>query len=102
MEPRSANQGSWARVTQREGGCAVREHGPLAIGFNHHHDAGAAAAALQERFHPSAQEGGLKGFGGSVFTNSTDEARGAPSSHGCHGNVGGAPAASSRDLGGGI
>ena len=102
MEPRSANQGSWARVTQREGGCAVREHGALAIGLDHHHDARAAAAALQERFHPSTQKGGLKGFGGGVFTNSADEARGAPSGHGCHRDVGSASAAPSRDLGGGV
>jgi hypothetical protein len=47
-------------------------------------------------------QGRLKGLRRGVFTNSANEARGAPSSHGCHGNVGGAPAASSCDLGGGV
>jgi hypothetical protein len=46
MEPGTTSEGGCAWIAKREGGCAVREHGALAIGLDHHHDAGAAAAAL--------------------------------------------------------
>lgn len=102
MEPRPTAYGARAWVTQREGGSTVREHSPLTIGLHHHHNAGAASTPLQERFDPSAQKGSLKGVGCGVSANSADEARRTPSSHGGHRNIGGAPAASSRDLGSGI
>jgi hypothetical protein len=57
---------------------------------------------LEEWFHPSVQEGRFEGVSGSVFTNGANEACGASRSHGGHRNVGGAPATSTRDLGGGI
>jgi hypothetical protein len=102
MEPGTTGEGGCAWIAKREGGRSVGEHRSLPVRFNHHHNAGAAATALQERLHTSAKEGCLKGLGGGVFTNCTDEARGAPSSYGGHRDVGGTPTAPSRDLGGGI
>jgi hypothetical protein len=102
MEPRATRKGDSPWVAEGECCRAVGEHCSLTIGLHHHHNAGAATAALQEWFNPSSQEGRLKGLGGGVTPHSTDEARRAPSGYGCYGNVGGAPAAPSRDLGGGI
>jgi hypothetical protein len=102
MEPGTTSEGGCAWIAKREGGRAVGEHGSLTVRFNDHHDAGAATTPLQERLNASMHQGRLKGLRRGVFTNSANEARGAPSSHGCHGNVGGAPAASSCDLGGGV
>jgi hypothetical protein len=102
VEPRAAGEGGCTRITQREGSRAVGEHGSLAVWFNHHHDAGAATTALQERFDTSAHQGRLKGFGGGVVTDCTNEARGAPSGHGRHRDIGGTAATPSRDLSGRI
>jgi hypothetical protein len=102
MEPGTTGEGGCAWIAKREGGRAVGEHGSLTVRFNDHHDAGAATTPLQERLNASMHQGRLKGLRRGVFTNSANEARGAPSSHGCHGNVGGAPAASACDLGGGV
>ena len=102
MEPRPASEGGCAWIAKREGGRPVGEHGSLTVRFNHHHNAGAATTALQERFNSSAHQRRLKGFSGGVLANRADEARGAPSCHRRHRDVGGAAAAPSRDLGCGV
>ena len=102
MEPRSAAESAWPWVAEGECCSSVGEHGALAVRLNHHHDAGAATTTLEEWLHTSVQESRLEGVSGRVFTNRANEACGAPSCYRCHGNVGGATTAPSRDLGGGI
>ena len=100
MEPGTASEGGCAWITQRECGRAVREHRSFTVRFNHHHNAGAAATPLQERLNASTYQGRFKGLGRGVIAHRTNEARGAPSGYGRHRDVGGTPAAPSRDLGG--
>ena len=100
MEPRSAGKRRGARVAQGERGGSVGEHGSFAVGFDNHHDAGAATTTLEERLHSSVRECRLKGVSSRVFTNRANEACGTSRSHGGHRGVRGASATSSGDLGG--
>ena len=102
MEPRSAGKRRGARVAQGERGGSVGEHGSFAVGFDNHHDAGAATPMLQKRFNARMDQCSLKGVSSRVFTNRANEACGTPRRYGGYRDIGGASATSSGDLGGRI